>query len=149
MTATLDETYWDADEDGYPENNAEGQHEGEGHEVHHGPSSYHIEKTGDEALLDAYDESLANGLGSGRKPGEMFAVQMKWRPPIDGWELWMANLEGRKPKQPRVKTWFCLFPTRSAAKAQVERMRKHPVAGEEVSLFVGKIQWTEEPVPTG
>lgn len=79
-------------------------------------------------LLEAYEASLKDGEGRGRKPSEVYAIEMTWKPE-----------DGK-----RKKTWFCMFQTKAMRNKQAEAMKKYPVADEEIRLLTGRIDWTEE-----
>lgn len=82
----------------------------------------------DSRLLDAYEASLSDGEGRGRKPSEVYAIEMTFRP------------KGSRRK----KSWFSIFRTKAKAKDTIEHMKKYPVADEEIRLLVGKVEWTVE-----
>lgn len=79
-------------------------------------------------LLEAYEASLKDGEGRGRKPSEVYAIEMTWKP------------EDAKRK----KTWFCMFQTKAMRNKHFEHMQRYPVADEELRMLTGRIDWAEE-----
>lgn len=87
-------------------------------------------------LLEAYEHSLSDGEGSGRKPGTVYGVQLQWKP-----------LDEETGKPGRKKTWFALLKTREAALKQYRRMKENPVESEEVTFFMGEVTWSPLELP--
>lgn len=81
-------------------------------------------------MLDAYESSLKDGEGSGRKPSTVYGIQMAWKPE-----------EGRK------KSLFYQLKTRDEALRLYRAMRKYPVENEEVTFLVGTVEWETLDLP--
>lgn len=88
------------------------------------------------SLLEAYENSLKDGEGKGRRPSKVYAVEMVWRP-----------LDPETGKLGRIKRWLCTFDTRASALSQYNIMKKHPVENEEVNFLVGTVEWEVEELP--